>query len=126
MKNNGIKPGISPRSRHDHRNIDGKGRPSTSPASSKKPSKYTIVRTQQDIHELEKLREVLRENSGHSRYNTDAEIYRDLPRLYHDAVERASAADHQVSVLTAELAQLDELRRCFCRIIELCKEKKKP
>jgi len=126
MRNNGINTRISPRSRPGPGKINGKKRSRTSPASSKKPLKYTIVRTNQDIHELEKLRRVLKDRYGISRYNTDAEIYRDLPSLYLDAVKHSQDLDHQVEVLTAELGQLQQLKDSFCRCIELSKEKRKP
>ena len=125
QRNNGIKLGISAGSRHGPTKKDGKGRPSTSPAAHRKPSKYTIVRKQPDIELLEKLRRILKDNYGQTRYNTDAEIYRDLPMLYLDAVKQGRDLDHQVEVLTAELAQLEELRSCFCRILELCNKQRK-
>ena len=129
VRNNGIMSGISQGSRHDHTKSDGKRRPSGSSTSSKltvKDTKYTIVRSKEDIAELDKVRKIFFENGVNISLKTDSEIYRRLPTEFQVAVKRAIDLDHQVEVLTAELDQLAELRGCFCRILELCKEKRKP
>ena len=125
MRNNGIKSGISQTSRHGPLKTNGKRRPSGSSINQKKPSKYTIVRKQKDIEQLEKLRRILKDVYGISNFNTDSEIYRELPRLYLDAVKQSNDHAARCEVLTAELVQLAELRECFCRILELCKAKRK-
>lgn len=124
MRNDGKTSGISPGSRRNPSKSDGKRRPSTSPAEHRKPSKYTIVRTQQDIDQLEKLRGILKDVYGQGRYNTDSEIYRELPRLYLDAVKQSNDHATRCDVLTAELDQLEDLRTSFCRCMELSKERK--
>ncbi len=127
MKNDGKKTGISARSRHDHQNINGKkARPasSTSAKMTAKDTKYTIVRSKQDIEELEKIRKMLCEKWLGRSLKTDSEIYRILPNEYQNAVEKIRVLDHQVDELTVKLVQLEDLRASFCRILELCPRKK--
>lgn len=124
MRIDGKKSGISPRSRHGPMKKDGKGRPSTSPATKKLPSKYTIVRTREDVNQLEKMRRILKDIYGQSRYNTDSEIYRDLPQLYLIAVKEAHDQQLANEELTAKLVQLEDLRTLICRISEYAKGKK--
>ena len=129
MRNNGKKSGISPRSRHDHKKINGKRRPAASSTSAKmtvKDTKYTIVRSKEDIAELDKVRKIFFENGVNLSLKTDSEIYRRLPKEFQVAVKRVQDLDHQVEVLTAELDQLQQLKDSFCRCIELSKEKRKP
>ncbi|HUT00017.1 MAG TPA: hypothetical protein VMY59_06845 [Candidatus Thermoplasmatota archaeon] len=126
MKNDGKKTGISPRSRHDHKKIDGKRQRPASSTSTKmtaKDTKYTIVRSKQDIAELEKIRKMLCEKWPGRSLKTDSEIYRILPNEYQNAVERTRVLDHQVEVLTANLARLQQLEDHICRILEICKQK---
>jgi len=47
-----------------------------------------------------------------------------LPNEYQNAVERTRELDHQVDELTAKLDQLEDLRSCIYRILELCPRKK--
>ena len=127
MKNDGKKTGISPRSRHYHKKIDGKRQRPASSTSAKmtvKDTKYTIVRSKQDIAELEKIRKMLCEKWPGRSLKTDSEIYRILPNEYQNAVERIRVLDHQVDELTVKLVQLEDLRSSFCRILELCPRKK--
>lgn len=127
MKNDGKKTGISARSRHDHKKINGKRqRPasSTSPKLTVKDTKYTIVRSKQDIAELEKIRKMLCEKWPGRSLKTDSEIYRILPNEYQNAVERIRALDHQVDELTVKLVQLQQLEDHICRILEYIKGKK--
>jgi hypothetical protein len=127
MKIDGKKTGISARSRHGPGKINGKRRPpvsSTSPKLTVKDTKYTIVRSRQDIAELEKIREMLCEKWPGRSLKTDSEIYRILPNEYQNAVERIRVLDHQVDELTVKLVQLEDLRSSFCRILELCPRKK--
>jgi hypothetical protein len=128
MKNDGKKTGISARSRHDHQKIDGKRRLPTSSTSSNltvKDTKYTIVRSKQDIAELDKIRKMLCEQWPGRSLKTDSEIYRILPNEYQNAVKRTQGLDHQVEVLTAKLARLQQLEDHICRISELCNKKGK-
>ena len=127
MKNDGKKTGISPRSRHGPGKINGKRQRPASSTSAKltvKDTKYTIVRSKQDIAELEKIRKMLCEKWPGRSLKTDSEIYRILPTEYQNAVERIRVLDHQVDELTVKLVQLEDLRSSFCRILELCPRKK--
>jgi hypothetical protein len=127
MKNDGKKTGISPRSQHDHKKIDGKRRPpasSTSPKLTVKDTKYTIIRSKEDIAELDKVKKIFWENGVNSKLKTDSEIYRMLPYEFEKAVKRVIELDHQVDELTVKLVQLEDLRDHICRILELCKVKK--
>lgn len=126
MRKDGNSAGISPRSRHDQRNNDGKRRPSGSSTSSKKPSKYTIIRTPQDIENINKARKWICMNDFSVSTKTDAAIYKALPVTYLNAVETMQQQDLLIRKLTAELGQLAELKGAFCRIFDLCKEKRKP
>jgi len=127
MKNDGKKKAISLRSQHDHKNIDGKRRPPASSTSAKmtvKDTKYTIIRSKQDIANLNKVRKMFCEKWPGRSLKTDSEIYRILPNEYQNAVERTRELDHLVDELTAKLVQLEDLRASFCRILELCPRKK--
>ena len=127
MRNDGKKVVISPRSRHGPGKKDGKRRPlvsSTSPKLTVKDTKYTIVRSKQDIAELDKVRKIFWENGVNLSLKTDAEVYRVLPKEFQVAVKRVQDLDHQVEELTVKLVQLEDLRSSFCRILELCPRKK--
>jgi len=80
--------------------------------------KYTFERSKEDIKNLEKLR-----NHHYKSYNTDSEIYRDMPDLYLNAVKENQDLDHTIDELTAKLDQLEDLRTSFCRIFEICEVK---
>jgi len=73
-------------------------------------AKYTFERSKEDISTIRKLRRILKDVYGNFRFNTDSEIYRDLPDLYFNAVK------------TIDDQQLDVLKDAFCRIMEICKE----
>jgi predicted nucleic acid-binding Zn-ribbon protein len=127
MKNDGKKKAISPGSKHGQRKSNGKkARPasSTSAKMTAKDTKYTIVRSKQDIVELEKIRKMLCEKWPGRSLKTDSAVYRILPTEYQNAVERIRELDHQVDELTVKLVQLEDLRSSFCRILELCPRKK--
>lgn len=127
MKNDGKKKAISLRSQHDHKNIDGKRRRPVSSTSAKmtvKDTKYTIIRSKEDIAELEKVKKIFWENGVNSKLKTDSEIYRMLPYEFEKAVKRVIELDHQVDELTVKLVQLEDLRTSFYRILELCPRKK--
>lgn len=85
--------------------------------------KYTFERSKEDIKNLEKLRNHLKSRYHYKSYNTDSEIYRDLPNLYFNAVKENH--DHELAIdeLTAKLDQLEDLRTSFCRIFEICEVK---
>lgn len=125
MRNNGKTVGISPGSRPGPGKTDGKKRPSRSSTSAKKPSKYTIIRTPQDIENINKARKQICMNDFSISQNTDSAIYQALPTAYLSAVKKIDDQDLLIRKLTAELDQLGELRSCFCRILELSKEKRK-
>ncbi len=122
MKFDGKRSGISPRSRRPAGKKDGKKAPREGLQQHKKPSKYTIIRDGKDVELLEQLRRILKDVYGISQYNTDAEIYRDLPRLYLDAVKQSTDHAARCEVLTAERDQLQQLKDHICRILELCKK----
>ena len=124
MRNDGKKKAISPGSGRGQRKSNGKKADVGSRQQRKTTAKYTIVRNNQDIEQLEKLRRILKDVYGHSRYNTDAEIYRDLPQLYLDAVKKGLDVELINEELTAKLDQLEDLRSSICRILEFCKVKK--
>lgn len=84
--------------------------------------KYTFVRSKGDIAKLEKLRQYLKQEHQHSlkRFNTDSEIYREMPDLYFNAVKTIADQQLELDQLTAKLDVLEDLRTCFCRIFEIC------
>ncbi len=86
--------------------------------------KYTFVRSEDDIKKLEKLRIHLKSKFWNKSYNTDSEIYRNLPDLYLNAVKKNQDLDLAIDELTAKLDQLEDLRASFCRIFEICELKK--
>lgn len=123
-QNDGNKTKKSHRSRTPAGKKDGIVGPADQLANGKTTAKYTFERTKEDVENIEKLRKHLQNNqcSSWKSYNTDSEIYRDLPDLYFDAVNHVQQLDLQVEELTAKLDQLQQLRSSFCRIIEICKE----
>ena len=128
MKNDGKKKAISPGSRRGQRKDNGKKADVDGLQQHKltaKDTKYTIIRSKEDIAELEKVKKIFWENGVNSKLKTDSEIYRMLPYEFEKAVKRVIELDHQVEVLTAKLDQLEDLRASFCRCIELSKERKK-
>ena len=91
---------------------------------SRPTKKYTIERSDEDLAIIDKLRKHLQDNQSSSwkSYNTDSEIYRDLPGLYFDAVKRMQQLQLAIDELTAKLDVLEDLRSSICRIMEICKE----
>lgn len=83
--------------------------------------KYTLERTKEDIENLKKTKGIL-EYYFHKMYNTDSQIYRDLPKLTVNLEDKIQDLNHQVDELTAKLEQLEILRTSLCRIFEMCKE----
>ena len=108
---------------------NGKKGPGDQQLHSKKTAKpidvkYTFVRSKDDIAKLEKLRQCLKqEHHSLKRFNTDSEIYREMPDLYFNAVKRIDDQQLEVDQLTAKLDVLEDLRACFCRIFKICNEK---
>ena len=104
--------------------IDGKNekKPIDHNHGKKLTVKYTFERTKEDIENLEKLRQHLR-SEFYKSYNADSKIYRDLPKLYLNAVKRNQDLDLAIDELTAKLDQLEDLRASFCRIFEICEVK---
>jgi ribosome-associated translation inhibitor RaiA len=92
-------------------------------SAEKNAVKYTLWRSKEDIEKIEKLKRYLNDKSSRS-FNTDSQIYKELPDLYLNAVKKVS--DHQLAIdeLTAKLDQLEDLRTSFCRIFEICEAKK--
>lgn len=88
--------------------------------SKKNDGKYTLWRSNEDIEKFEKLKRYLKDVYGQDRYNTDSQIYKELPDLYLNAVKKDVQLQHQVDDLTAKLATLEDLRTSFCRIFEIC------
>lgn len=123
-QNDGNKTKISHRYRTPAGKKDGKTGLSDQLQNGKTTVKYTFERTKEDVENIEKLRKHLQNNqcSSWKSYNTDSEIYRDLPGLYFDAVNHVQQLDLQMEELTAKLDQLQQLRSSFCRIMEICKQ----
>ena len=86
-------------------------------------AKYTLWRSKEDIEKIKKLKRYLNDKSARS-FNTDSQIYKELPDLYLNAVKKVSDQQLAIDELTAKLDQLEDLRTSFCRIFELCKMKK--
>ena len=85
--------------------------------------KYTFERSKEDIKNLEKLRNHLKSEFHYKSYNTDSEIYRDMPDLYLNAVKENQDLELAIDELTAKLDVLEDLRTSFCRIFEICEVK---
>ena len=105
-------------------NNNGNKGPGDQLQQAKTTAKYTINRSDEDLTIIDKLRKHLQNNqcSSWKSYNTDSEIYRDLPGLYFDAVKHVQQLQLAIDELTAKLDVLGDLRASFCRIIEICKE----
>ena len=95
--------------------------------SKKNGVKYTLWRTPEDIKNFEKLRFHLKNNLCYSKFadhnstwNTDSEIYKKLPDLYHNAVKIIDDQQLAIDELTAKVERLEDLRASLCRIFELC------
>jgi len=103
---------------------DGKGKQDLAARSQKMTAKYTLWRSKEDVAKIEKLKNFLNDKSARS-FNTDSQIYKELPDLYLNAVKKDVQLQRQVDDLTAKLATLEDLRTSFCRIFEICEMKKK-
>ena len=104
-------------------NNNGKKGPVDQLPSAKSTVKYTFERSKEDIKNLEKLRNHLKNESHYKSYNTDSEIYRDMSDLYLNAVKENQDLELAIDELTAKLDQLEDLRTSFCRIFEICEVK---
>lgn len=102
---------------------DGKKGPNDQLPGAKLTVKYTFDRSKEDIENLEKLRQHLR-SEFYKSYNADSKIYRDLPKLYLNAVKKSQDLELDINELTAKLDELEDLRASFCRIFEICGMKK--
>lgn len=100
---------------------DGKGKQDLATRSQKMTAKYTLWRSKEDVAKIEKLKNFLNDKSARS-FNTDSQIYKELPDLYLNAVKKVSDRQLAIDELTAKLDQLEDLRTSFCRIFEICKE----
>lgn len=89
----------------------------------KKPSKYTLWRSPEDVKNLEEVRKYLEEDTW-KKYKTDSGIYKTLPAKYINAVKTIQELRTQIEELTAKEDQLKEISRCVCRIIEIAKKVK--
>ncbi len=101
---------------------DGKKGGAGCSTSSKSPSKYTIVRSPEDIALIENVRKMLKQDHPFESYKTDSEVYRLLPTLYTNAVKEGLQQLRKIEELTAKLTELEDLRTSFCRIFEICKK----
>ena len=102
---------------------DGKKGPGDQRLDCKLTAKYTLWRSKEDVAKIEKLKNFLNDKSARS-FNTDSQIYKELPDLYLNAVKKVSDQQLAIDELTAKLDQLEDLRTCFCRIFEICEVKK--
>lgn len=97
----------------------------------KKPSvvkikKYTIERTLDDIKNIDKIRKYLEQNGPYYKsFKSDSKIYRELPNLFLNTVKDNHQLQQDLDKLTVKLQDLDDLKSCFYRINEICKEVKK-
>ncbi|GAG80238.1 unnamed protein product, partial [marine sediment metagenome] len=91
--------------------------------SQKMTAKYTLWRSKEDVAKIEKLKHFLNDKSARS-FNTDSQIYKELPDLYLNAVKKVSDQQLAIDELTAKLDQLEDLRTSFCRIFEICEIEK--
>ena len=87
-----------------------------------KSTRYTIDRTEEDIKNLERVRNHLTVNEFDHNYRTDSTLYRALPELYLNAVKNNQVLARQVEELQSKLDDLDQLRSHICSVIEICKE----
>lgn len=88
-----------------------------------KESKYTILRTKTDIKELHDTDGIL-EFYLNKKYNSDSKRYRDLPKVTAILAKKIQDLDKANRSLTAKVDELDQLKRCFCRINEICNGRK--
>lgn len=101
---------------------DGKKGPAAAPAAIKKTVKYTIERSKDDIKNLHETIGILEYYFSKS-YNTDAQIYRDLPKLTVKLDDIAQDLRKANDKLTVKLQELQDLKSSICRIIDISKEK---
>lgn len=87
-----------------------------------KIKKYTLERTNEDIQKLEKIRNYLKKEYKFSlkRFNTDSEIYRNLPDLFFNAVKKIEELRLANELLTAKDQERLDLIASICRILQIC------
>lgn len=105
-----------PRGRPQKKN--GKSLSGTRDPGKKVPSKYTIMRSQQDVKDLDQMIRQHNEKHPWASINTHSQAYKKLPSMYADAVKMIHDQDLQIQELTAKLHQLQDLEAAFCRILD--------
>lgn len=101
---------------------DGKKGQRAAAADIKKTVKYTIERSKEDIKNLHQTVQILNIYFPRA-YNTDSQIYRDLPKLtvkLHTMLQDLQKANDD---LTVKQVVFEDLKRSICRINEIVKEK---
>lgn len=101
---------------------DGKSKHLVDQLQSKSTVKYTIERSMADINQLQKVKEVLKTEFYYKSFKTDSEVYRNLPKLYMDAVKKCGDLQLVIDELTAKLDTFEDLRSSICRISDFIKE----
>ena len=89
-----------------------------------KEGKYTIIRSKEDIQELHDVDGIL-EFYTNKMYTSDSKRYRDLPKVTAIMAGKIQDLQRTNSELTAKLEQLEDIRSCVCRIMNICKGGKK-
>jgi len=96
--------------------------------------KYTFGRSKEDIKKINKLRNFLKNNDSfsgsivnweHRTWNTDSEIYHEMPDLFFLAINTMQQLQQENEELTAKLDEMQDLKNSISHIIEIVKGVKK-
>ncbi len=92
----------------------------------KKELKFTFRRTQEDIKNINKIRNHLRSESIFSNniFKNDSEIYKKLPELYLKNIKIISELKLIIDELKLKLHRYQDVKNCFSRIMEIINEER--
>jgi len=97
---------------------NGKNGQSGAAAKQKLTVKYTITRTQEDIKRFQELKKYLQGEYYYKNYNTDSEIYRDLPVLFFELLDKVGKKNQIINKYERQIEELETLRNNIEEILE--------
>lgn len=130
MENTAKKRDITHRSKRDRSTNDCKTLPDVKMDHKKIKSNYTIKRNEQDLENINIVKtflkncvdhRILQFNFQYNSFNTDSETYRALPQLFMNTVKTIVDQDILINELQSKEADLVEIRRTFCSLLDKLK-----
>lgn len=88
----------------------------------KDETKYTIRRTKEDIDNINKVRKYLKSAHSNYKFTFDSEIYRKLPLMFLNAINRIELQKKLIHEMKAQIKLLNELQDSVNHVLEICKK----